>query len=383
MNICHITGYFVEGLGYQENLLPKGQSELGHKVTILTGRWEPDFGFNSKERLHKKETFTSQGVEVRRLNDWYEIKNKGPFLKGIIKELKKIKPDIIFIHDIGLSLLWAIIYKRFFDKNVFLQFDCHSTPGKAMNSKIGPLYHYFFRFIFSFNSSLFVDFFAIAPEAVAFISDIYKIPKRKISLLPLPGDASLLTKKEIFRESFRKEYKLPKDSLLIVHSGKFNKEKRTIESIKAFKKVNKKNVFLLIAGFSEGQYSLEISKLIKNNKNIINLGWVSTAKLREVLISADIMLQPGSLSNTFIEGVCSGLFLILDNTAQGRYLTKWGNGKIINKPTTKKIAKVLDFSLELLTNKSFEGNEKIIFAAKELDYRNNAKISLENIISKK
>lgn len=52
MKILHVTGYYIREMAYQENLLPRGQSELGHDVVVITGTHEPKFKFNDLDRIN-------------------------------------------------------------------------------------------------------------------------------------------------------------------------------------------------------------------------------------------------------------------------------------------------------------------------------------------
>ena len=54
MKIVHVclACFYVEGMGYQENILPKEHSEAGHSVTVITS----DFAFNERGEKTKKET---------------------------------------------------------------------------------------------------------------------------------------------------------------------------------------------------------------------------------------------------------------------------------------------------------------------------------------
>ena len=89
MKIVHVTGYYAKNYGYQENLLPLGQFELGNDVHIFSGKNEPDFGYNSHSREKPLGTFNDKGVFVTRLDHYFEIVNRTPFLKGLFAKICK------------------------------------------------------------------------------------------------------------------------------------------------------------------------------------------------------------------------------------------------------------------------------------------------------
>jgi hypothetical protein len=93
MKIVHIclACFYVEGMGYQENILPQYHAMMGHEVSVLTS----NYAFNSKyEQTQKNQTdyFNDFGVHVQVLE---KSKRYGYYSRfGDFNGLRKILIEI-------------------------------------------------------------------------------------------------------------------------------------------------------------------------------------------------------------------------------------------------------------------------------------------------
>jgi len=376
MRIVHVTGYFAANMAYQENLLPLGQFELGHEVYVLTGTNEPDFGFNRDNRSNPPGSFDYRGVTVCRLPHYFEIINKGPVLRGLFRRIKVLRPDVLFIHDVGPSFFAGLWYK-ILNPSVHLQFDCHSTHANARNSKLGPIYHGIFKYFFKVFRGKFDRIFAVAPETVDFMCRFYGLRTDEITLLPLPGDPSQLPLADKIRTRVRAELAIPQNGLVLIHTGKLPGDKETVAVLQAFTKTEGSDRRLLIAGSVDEEFKPIISTYMKSDHRIVYLGWTTADRLRELFFASDLLVQPGSLSNTFIDAICCGLPVLLDDTPQGRYLTSRENGRIVQRGQVDLLASCMNECLEadllsLLKNNSRDASEFF-------GYVSNAKITVDHL----
>jgi len=374
MKILHINGYFKEDVVYQENLLTIGQKELGHEIILLTSRYELDMKINNGKRKHPAGETSYNGIKVIRVDDYIELKKNALVLfKNVYKYLKANRPDIIFFHDVSFNLFYGVFYKMFNTK-VILHVDFHSDEYNALNSFLGPIYHFFWRIFFKIFRNKFDRYFGVAPESVSFVNKFYKIPLSKITLLPLPGDASLINKKDEIRHDYRKKIGLNDNHKILVHSGKLPQGKETKLVLEAFSNLSNENFRLLVIGSIENSFLPIFNQFLKNDSRIIFLGWLKPNEVRNFLYASDLMIQPGSLSHTFIEAICSGLPLILNNTPQGEYLTQKGNGVLLKIKNPDVLSALILESL--LENKYNQMRESAIASALYYHYTNIAKISL-------
>jgi glycosyltransferase involved in cell wall biosynthesis len=377
MKIVHVTSYFIKDMAYQENLLPRGQVELGHDVVILTGSINPDFGFNTDSREMPRGTSYEHGVLIERLDQYIELSNRGILYKNLYKSIRKHSPDVLLCHGIGQPLAICLIYK-IMNPDVILQMDTHSTSDNSGHSKFAFFYHGFARLLFTMFRDRFHDIFAIAPETSTFMQEWYGLSPSDITLLPLPGDSSLMQNYDELRDSLRLSNSFLPNELVLVHTGKLPGDKETKAVLDSFMLIKDERYRLIIAGSADAEFEAYLNQCIALDKRIEYRGWNSATALRELFISADLLVQPGSLSNTFVDAICSGLPVLLDDTPQGRYLTRSGNGSVIARGSVEKLSERIMKLLE--PNCSAEMGSAARAAAHDLHYTENAKLSLRSIL---
>ena len=133
----------------------------------------------------------------------------------------------------------------------------------------------------------------------------------------------------IVRKKIIQKYNISEDNKIFLHTGKLPGRKKSKELIKAFSNTNGKYT-LLITGSLDSDFKIFVDNVTKKKKNIIFCGWKSVDELRDYMLGSDFLIQPGSLSNSFIDAICCGLPLILHNTPQGVSLTSYGNGLLLS-----------------------------------------------------
>ena len=374
LKIVHVQGYWGQNLAYQENYLTRGHLKLGHDVYVVTSKYEPDQKFNEGQRVKKCGEYDFHGVKIIRIEDYFELKtNALVIMKNIMPVFNKIKPDIIFFHDVMPTLIHGVIYK-IYNSKVKLQIDFHSDFNNAYQSKIGPFYHFLYKLFFKLFMKKFDKFFPVAPECKVFIKKIYSIPESKIVHLPLPGDSSILEHYELERKNYRDKLKLVDDNIVIVHTGKLPEEKETLLVLKSFEKIKNKKYRLIIAGSIDDHFNETFNRFLQNDKRIIFKGWISPDEMKKLFCASDVMLQPGSLSQIFVDAICCGLPIILNNTPQGKSLTSHNNGLLISEKNTESIIASIENLVDENNYSEFKKNS--IIAAKYYHYVNNAKITL-------
>jgi len=370
MKIAHVSGYFMESASYQENLLTRGQSELGHEVHYLTSKYEPEFKINKS--TWKKELGTSKfyDVIINRLPDYFEIKNKMVFLKNLIPIFKEIKPDIIFFHDVQFNIFYGLYYKWLYP-DTKIHIDIHSDWTNARHSFLGPAYHFFWRLFFKIFLKKFEKIFCIAPECITFAEEHYKINQKDLVHLPLPGNANKLSEKKYISAKTRESLGFTKSNKVIIHTGKMPEDKETEKLLEAFAKIKNPNFRLIIAGSIEDHFMPVMEHYLSNDSRIKYVGWVNQKELKEYFLCSDILVQPGTRSNSQIDAICSGLPVILSRSPQSEALTSFGNGILLD---SVEINNIIESIHNVLDSNTFY--EKSVEAAAFYHYKNNAIISL-------
>ena len=108
----------------------------------------------------------------------------------------------------------------------------------------------------------------------------------------------LVKKKKKRKKNFLCKNRLSNDVTIFSHSGKMNRQKKTIELIKIFTNTKQQNWRLFIAGEFDDSISIEANELINKDSRIIYLGFLDLKNLTDLLCATDLYMQPLSPSQT-------------------------------------------------------------------------------------
>ena len=377
MKIAHLclSNFYYDGFSYQENLLVSQNVNDGHDVIVIASTESIDENGDIKF-LDCGKYLGNDGANVIRIS--YSrlipknLQHKFRSYKGLLKELNKFKPDIIYFH--GLSAYELLSLKEYKEKNhgVKIILDCHSDK---YNSAVGFLsrniLHNFFYKRFFIKTVPFVDkVFCISLEAMDFAIDFYRTPKEKVEFFPLGGNCLEDEKYFQLRNKVRAELDINKDKIMILQTGKMNAKKRIVESIIQFKKVSNDNFVYIIAGSLEEDVKSEVLELVSSDERIRYLGWVNSVELKGLLCASDVYLQPGSQSATMQQSICLRNPVILDNVRSHKPFVE-GNGWLID--SFDDMSKIFEnisaspFILNEMSERSYQ------IAKEKLDYKMLAK----------
>ena len=142
MKIVHIclSCFYVDGMGYQENILPKYHSE-NNEVYIITS----DFAFDSSGNVtkkEKKEYYNEYGIPVKVLDksNRYGPLSKYNDFERVYESLCEINPDVIFCHGGQFIALKDVI--RYCKKNPQVKLfidqhgDYYNTPVNSFRKRL-------------------------------------------------------------------------------------------------------------------------------------------------------------------------------------------------------------------------------------------------------
>ena len=121
-------------MGYQENFLAAEQKKLGVYVEIITSDRVPEYkGYERNVgsiiggRIIGTGIFEENNVKIHRLPSLFEM-NGQILLKGLIKKLKQLKPDIVQAHGAFSPLtLQVILCSTYLNYSVFVDDHSHET----------------------------------------------------------------------------------------------------------------------------------------------------------------------------------------------------------------------------------------------------------------
>jgi glycosyltransferase involved in cell wall biosynthesis len=344
---------------YQENLLSLQNALDGHDVLIIASRysWEKD----RIVKLPECSKMLVGGIKLVRisydniLNDYISEKvRKASALMPIVREFD---PDIIFFHDIQAFEIINVARYRKNHPNVRLVVDVHSDfNNSALNALSYVILHKILYKSIILLSIRHIDrIYCVTDSCIRFVREAYGIKGKKVELFPLGGVVSEGCEKEI--EHRRELLGIDSNDIVLLHSGKFNRKKRTKELLMIFNSKVYAHMKLLLIGTINNDDKESLELLVNSNPNILFLGWKSGNQLLEYLRIADIYVQPGSASATLQNAICAGNAIIAyDSEIYANYVK--GNGWLISN--IKEIGHILD---------EIENNPALLSQMKEASLR--------------
>ena len=313
MKIVHLclSAFYVENMGYQENILPRKHKQQGHNVTIISTQYRFD---NVQGVYYVKPGIRNNEDDIPVIILRYKkfLGKVAKFLHlvdGLYNELDRLAPDIIFCH--GLSFFSIYELKRYCRKHKTMLFcDCHAdyynTPTSGFKYKIinGLFWPLVVKSIIPYVEKA----WGTTPARCEYLKNIYKFPKDKVDLLVMGGDESVIPyeHRDVLRKDFCKRLSISTDEFIICSGGKINKEKKIIELIRAFNSIRTKNIHLLLFGSLTKDIETEFYDLISIDQRISYLGWADQKIINEVLVLSDLAIFPGTHSVLWEQAIACG-----------------------------------------------------------------------------
>ncbi len=376
MKIAHIclASYYTEGMTYQDNILPEINSQDGHEVIIVSNAQKYDSGkivnteeetkvLNSKLKLYR--------IKYDKILTKF-ISEKIRKAKKLKQILETFKPDVILFHGTcGYELLTVTEYKKH-NPNIKLYVDSHEDFNNSARTFLSKniLHKLFYKKIINKCIKNIDKVFYLSEETKYFLENFYKIENKKLEFYPLGGFIREGKDKLNVRKKLRKKLEIPEEDIILIHSGKLDKLKRTKEILEAFTNVKNEKLHLLIVGSIPDEEKNDLERLINSDKRIKFLGWKPGDELLDYICTSDVYIQPGSQSATCQNAVCCGLPVILYPHISYQVMFEknifWVKEQNNIEEAIKKIMNNLEI-LEIMSKESYK-------VAKELlDYRKLAK----------
>lgn len=372
MVILHIglVSSFTEGMSYQDNMLTAINAADGHDVTFISDCNR--FVDGKLTETEEEDIITEDGIRLIRLK--YDliinkfISSKFRKIKKLYSIIESIRPDVILFH--GAAAFEIINVAKYAKRNpsVKLYVDNHADINNSGTSwlSLNILHKLFYRLCNKIALKNIDKIFYLSEESKEFLLNIYRIPKDKLEFYPIGGiifsDQERLKK----RKEKRLELKLSNEDILLVHSGKMDKFKRTEDIIKAFSKINSKNLKLVIIGSFTDDVKEIVEPLINENENIFYLGWKDSKELSKYLCASDLYIQPGGQSATMQNAICCGSPIAIFPHKSYKFFLN-GNGYFIE--TIDDMIKVFNDIILYPEKIKIMSDNSIKFAHEILDYK--------------
>ncbi|WP_367362401.1 hypothetical protein [Mesotoga sp.] len=142
MKIVHICQYYNDGYGYQENLLPRYQAELGHDVVVITFDRKSYFAGERKPKIVGTGEFIVQGTPIVRLSISSEFKGRFVRFGNLAEVLESERPDFVFHYGLtSPSLITSAQFKQT-NPTVFLVANNHADLNNSAGNALWRIAYY-------------------------------------------------------------------------------------------------------------------------------------------------------------------------------------------------------------------------------------------------
>lgn len=308
---CCLAAFYIDGYNYQENVLPRISKEKGHDVLIIAST-ETYVGNTSLGYVAPSDYITEYGVPIKRLPYKHivshRISRKIRKYIGLYDAIERFAPDIIFSHDISYASVIDVVEYVKNHPNVTFLADTHTAAyNSGLNwMSLNILHRLIYKRYIGKTIPYLKKYYYIGPEEKEFSIKNYGVPEGVMEFLPLGGIIMEYGEFVRKRAEFRSEFNIKDGELLLVHSGKMDVSKKTIDLLRAFKKVDKLQARLIVVGSISKEIEEEVFSLIGNDDRVEYLGWQRPDYLLGCLCAADLYCQPGSPSVTLQNAICCG-----------------------------------------------------------------------------
>lgn len=312
MKILHLmlACFYIDNYNYQENVLPRINKEDGHDVKIITST-ETFIDNMNLGYLKPQEYINEDGIPVVRLPYknyvCHKVSKKVRSYLGLLGEIEKYEPDIIYCHGLQFKDLDIIGQYKKMHPNVKIYADSHEDEHNSARTFLSKhvLYGLLYNPIINRNLCYIEKIFCVSREVMHFMNNVCNVPLEKLFFFPLGGIINKDEEYENIRDKYRKQLNVLDNEILIVHSGKLDHNKKTVELVKAFSAVKDNSLKLVIIGQISTDIEDELNKLIEKDRRINFLGWKPASELMSFLAAADIYAQPGTQSATMQNAACA------------------------------------------------------------------------------
>lgn len=348
MKILHLclSAFFIEGMSYQENLLPQYHKKMGYDVDVIaslqsfSSNGEYTFDKNASEYTNK------YGIHVKKLN-YKKPERFGKLFKkytGTYAAIEESKPDIIFCHGVQFADAGVLVKYMKKHPNVKLYCDNHSDfSNSARNWVSKHIQHRILWRYYAQKLNPFVTrFYGVLPARVDFLVNMYGLPKEKVELLVMGADDELVEKAAdpSVRIRIRNQYGFDQDDFVIVNGGKIDQwKKQTLLLMDAVNQINNPKIKLLVFGSVTPDLKEDVIK--RSSEKVKYIGWVQSEQSYELFAAGDIACFPGRHSVFWEQVAGQGIPMICKYWEGTTHVDCGGNVKFLYKDSVEEITEAI------------------------------------------
>ena len=352
MKILHLclSAFYIEGMSYQENLLPQYHKKMGYDVDVIASL--QSFSRDGEYIYEKKacEYDNEFGIHVVKipLKKPHKITKILKTYIGTYDAIQESNPDIIFIH--GVQFVDSAEVIKYIKKhpNVKLFADNHSDFSNSASNWISKNIQHkiLWRHYVKRLNPYVIKFWGVLPARVDFLIDMYRLPKDKVDLLVMGADDELVKQanEPNVKVMIREKYGFNIDDFLIVTGGKIDQwKKQTLLLMDAVNQLDNPHVKLMVFGSVTPELKDDVEK--RCSERVKYIGWVKSEESYSLFSASDIVCFPGRHSVFWEQVAGQGIPMICKYWKGTTHVDRGGNVIFLYEDSIQKITEEIIHSM--------------------------------------
>lgn len=350
MKIIHIclAGLFMDGWGYQDNMIAKYHVSFGYDVTVITNQWVYDQEGNYV-KTDKTEEVDRWGVKIIRI----PIKHDKPYVSklkqyvGLYENIQKIQPDVIFLHSSQIRDVDDIIRYKKEHPEVRIYVDNHCDYSNSATNWISK--HILHGIVWKRSAQklnpYIEKFYGVLPARVDFMTERYKIPKDRVELLVMGMDDEKAEAAALpgVKEKVREELGFSEDDFVVITGGKIDHaKKQTLLLIEAVQRIQNPKLKLLVFGSVVEDMKEQLVQMCDADDRIQYIGWVQADDTYPYFAASDLAIFPGRHSVMWEQVAGQGIPMVCKYWDGTTHVDVGGNASFLYKDSVEEIQNVVE-----------------------------------------
>ncbi|TFH20894.1 MAG: glycosyltransferase, partial [Bacteroidia bacterium] len=194
------------------------------------------------------------------------------WLKGLIRSIRKLDPDILYVHTLESYSSIRILLSRKILSKYTVFFDTHTLLSQFQPGLKFSIFKFFFQQLASKRIRRYgAKVFATVPENRMILEQEYGISADHILYSPIGTDLSMFRYDDNARKAGRQKEQIPENGILLLYTGKMNFRKNPhliLEAVELIRDRIDQPLYIYFVGAAEASYKNKFLEREFNQENI-------------------------------------------------------------------------------------------------------------------
>lgn len=380
MRIVYICDFFHPDAGYHPNLLSKYWVRFGHEVTLLTSELErmpPSLThfFDCENIRDKDRKFEKTcGVKIIRCPIYRFVSGRSVYKGNIFREIKRLDPDVVYVN--GNDSLIGMQLTATYTRHPFgLVMDSHMLD-MASNNRFKTLYRSMYRITLA-KQIIQHDIPVIRAQNDDYVERFLGIPLERCPWISFGSDMLLFHPDEERKQAWRNQYGVGQQDFVVLYAGKVNKTKGLDLFAEAVRRKfhDKRNVWVVVVGSTEGKEGKELEEAFRNSENrVLRFPTQKYTDLPAFYQMADLAVFPRQCSLSFFDVQACGLPVVFEDNNINVDRSREHNAMVFAAGNARELRNAVETFLHMEASElAAYRNNAVAYVKKKYNYEDKAR----------